>query len=156
MKYQKLWHHFTFTTVQTIFAVSGTKELQTEQGQMHYVYIDISLVRTSWILLSLASEELKHFLSITSKIFNKSEGRHTFSNRALWHFTFLKIYDLPSGRMTYFSYNVIFWNVQFFTFIFSLPFKARRELIHQWILFVERDVRLDVHWAHPRRKYSWQ
>lgn len=78
---------------------------------------DISLDRTSWVLLALSSEGVKtlsFFPSIAK--YSTSKGRHTFSNRAVWHFTFFKIYDLQSGRMTYFSYNVIFWNM----FSFSL------------------------------------
>lgn len=44
---------FIFTDVQINFVVSDMKELQTKQGQMHHVYIDISLDQTIQILLAL-------------------------------------------------------------------------------------------------------
>lgn len=75
-------------------------------------------------------KELKHCLSFLNMFFPSlakyatSKETHTFSNRTAWHFTFLKIYDLQSGWMTYFSYNVIFWNMSSFSLSsFDCPLK---------------------------------
>lgn len=45
---------FIFTAVQINFVVSDMKELQTKRGQMHHVYIDISLDQTIRVLLALS------------------------------------------------------------------------------------------------------
>jgi len=86
---------FIFTTVQTNFAVSVMKELQTEPGQMHHVYIDISLDQTSWILLALSWEGVKtlsflfeYVLSITSKICNKQGNAYFFKYDCLTFYIF--------------------------------------------------------------------
>lgn len=75
----------------------------TEQGQMHHVYIDISLEYCQ----HYPEKKLKHCLSSLTTYFptlaKYATRKHILKNRTAWHFTFLKIYDLQSVWMAYFN-----------------------------------------------------